>query len=178
MEKDTKVEVRSLRIIKPSSPTSHNNRNLKLSLIDQVMSSYGSMVLFYPSTSSNTNTDDSSSFEVYAKSKRLEESLSKTLVHFYPLAGRLYHNISIDCNDKGSVFLGGQINCKLLDFLEQPDLNLIHRFIPKPNKQATASNPILLVQLTGFSCGGIALGVSISHKIADGKSFSSFIQSW
>lgn len=78
------VEITSRKIIKPSSPTPYHLKTLKLSLLDQLFppTLYGPLVFLY------TNHWHGADF-VSKASKRLQESLSKTLVLFYPLAGRL-----------------------------------------------------------------------------------------
>ncbi|KAI5332613.1 hypothetical protein L3X38_022742 [Prunus dulcis] len=45
------------------------------------------------------------------------------------------------------------------------------------SKQAEAGH-LLLVQVNLFECGGLTIGVSISHKVADASTLSTFIKSW
>ncbi|GMN53165.1 hypothetical protein TIFTF001_022303 [Ficus carica] len=161
----TKIEIISRKIIKPSSPTPKNKRKVKLSLIDQTYTpSYVPMILFYNTPSKG-----------YSNS--LEKSLSKTLVKFYPFAGRLNGNVSVDCNDEGAYILEARINCDLLDFLQKPDPKLVPQFLPSSNPK-NINHALLLAQLTVFSCGGIAIGVSASHKITDGPALSYLIRTW
>ena len=51
-------------------------------------------------------------------------SLSQTLTRFYPLAGRIKANDSIDCNDDGAVFIEAQANVELSQILKDPDMDL------------------------------------------------------
>ena len=37
---------------------------------------------------------------------------------------------------------------------------------------------VMAVQVTEFLCGGIAIGVSISHKVCDGTTVAQFLQAW
>ncbi|XP_039165524.1 stemmadenine O-acetyltransferase [Eucalyptus grandis] len=48
-----------------------------------------------------------------------------------------------------------------------------YRVIPNIEEQV-----IVGVQFTFFNCGGIAIGICISHKIADGASVSAFLAAW
>ena len=163
--KTTKIEIISRKTIKPSSPTPHNKRNLKLSLIDQTYSpSFAPMIFFYSTHSKGY-------------SKILEKSLSKTLVRFYTFAGRLKDNVFVDCNDEGAYIFEARINCKLIDFLQKPDPKLVPQFLPSSNPK-NINNALLLAQFTIFSCGGVAIGVSASHKIADGPSLTYLIRTW
>ncbi|GMN62087.1 hypothetical protein TIFTF001_031159 [Ficus carica] len=179
MEKKAEVEIISRKAIKPSSPTSPQSRKLEFSLLDQVIPPiYTAVILFY---TSNTNQSNDSSFRSRSeKSDHLQKSLSKTLVHFYPLAGRLNNNTSIECNDEGAHFVEAEIHCRLSEFLKEPDPSLLSHLLPTSDPKATelARNAVLLVQLTEFNCGGIAVSVCPSHKIADASSFCEFLKSW
>lgn len=167
METKTEVEIFSRKFIKPFSPTSPHKRNQKLSLLAQTYPSiYGSMIFFY---TSNTN------------SNFILKSLSKTLVHFYPFAGRLKNdNLSIDCNDDGVYVVQAQIKGHLQNFLRKPDLKLLNYLQPTSDPQISKlpRKPISLIQLTTFSCGGTAISVCVSKKIADSSSLFSFITTW
>uniref|UniRef100_A0A2N9FW37 Uncharacterized protein n=1 Tax=Fagus sylvatica TaxID=28930 RepID=A0A2N9FW37_FAGSY len=153
-------------------------RTFRLSLLDQLCPPiYSAFIFFY---TSNPNQKGSITSQVLERSCRLQNSLSKTLVHFYPLAGRLKDAASIECNDQGAYFVEAQISCQLVDFLIQPDIELLNRISPITDPKSTqlTSDSILLIQLTAFSCGGIAISVCPSHKIIDGSSLSTFLQSW
>ncbi|XP_062079562.1 BAHD acyltransferase BIA1-like [Humulus lupulus] len=181
METKAKVEITSRKFIKPSSPTSPQNKNLKLSIIDQIVPSvYTSVILFYSSNTNNSGDSFLGDHLERSKSNCLQKSLSETLVHFFPFAGQLNNNTSIECNDTGAYFLEAQINCQLVDALKQPDPILLSHLLPTtdPNTSELAKNVVLFVQLTSFNCGGIALSVCPSHKIADASSLSKFVKSW
>ncbi|XP_020112187.1 salutaridinol 7-O-acetyltransferase-like [Ananas comosus] len=115
----------------------------------------------------------------------LKSSLSTVLASFYPLAGRLSGNSLVDCGDQGAEFFEARApNADLSEILssDEPDLGEVKKFLPCSKGEASCcdSEPtvILSVQATVFRCGGIAVGVCISHKIADGRSFFSFLQGW
>ena len=124
------------------------------------------MIFFY--TSSNTN------FTFLLK------SLSQTLVHFYPFAGRLKNDNTIDCNDEGAYVVQAKIKCSLINFLQKPDLKLLNHLLPTsdPTISAIPNKPNSLIQLNIFSCGGTAISVCVSKKIADSSSLFSFIKTW
>lgn len=50
----------------------------------------------------------------------LKQSVSKTLTHFYPLAGRIKGHLSIDCNDQGAYYVEARTNSHLNHFLNSP----------------------------------------------------------
>ncbi|CAL9025014.1 unnamed protein product [Prunus brigantina] len=170
------VEITSRKIIKPSSPTPNHLKTLKLSLLDQMFppTLYGPLLFFY------TNHWHGADFASKA-SKRLQESLSKTLVLFYPLAGRLKGPAFIECNDEGAHLLEARVNCQLADFLQQPEPKLLNHLIPETDSetaQVALGSVILLVQINVFNCGGIAIAVSPSHKIGDVTSLYTFVRTW
>ncbi|CAN0918193.1 BAHD acyltransferase At5g47980, partial [Linum grandiflorum] len=161
-----KVEPISSSFIKPSTPTPTHLQTFNLSLLDQLSPvAYGSLVLFYNSKPSSN----------------LKSSLSQTLNHFYPLAGRIKDESgsSIDCNDKGVIFTEAQASCFLSQFLQQPDPHLLRKLIPTEieSHQAFYGCP-LLVQVTCFACNGLALGVCISQKVADATTLTNFVEAW
>lgn len=160
-------------MIEPSSPTPHNQTSLKLSLLDQLFppTLYPTIIYFY-SSDHYFPSNVSESFQT---------SLSKALVHFYPLAGRLNGPASIDCNDQGAYFLDAQVNCQLSNLLKLPEHSLLNNLIPEFDHQTAhlaLGSAVLLVQMSRFNCGGIALAVSLSHKIADATSCQTFVRTW
>ncbi|KAJ0094107.1 hypothetical protein Patl1_16844 [Pistacia atlantica] len=164
-----KVEITAKEIIKPSSSTPHNLRNFKLSLLDQLAPpTYEPLLLFY-----SFNGDA-------ADSHRLKKSLSDTLTHFFPLAGRVKDNIEIDCSDYGAVYVEARVACLLSDFLKQPNADALKEFLPVEvdSTEAAGRDALLLVQSSFFSCGGVAIGVCLSHKLGDAATLSTFIKSW
>ncbi|XP_004294207.1 PREDICTED: vinorine synthase-like [Fragaria vesca subsp. vesca] len=171
MSAQMKIEIIERQIIKPSSPTPHHLRNFELSFFDQMaITIYTPLLLFFP------NTESTSKLEIC---EHLTESLAKTLTHFYPLAGRIKGSTVVECNDDGAEFVKAQVSCSLSDFLENPAVKILEQFLPAEilSKEA-GSGPLLLVQVSLFECGGMALGFSISHKIADASTLSTFINCW
>ncbi|KAK9707341.1 hypothetical protein RND81_07G190700 [Saponaria officinalis] len=116
----------------------------------------------------------------------LKKSLGKALVPFYTMAGRLQVNESngryeIDCNAEGVIFNEAETLCSLTDLggRVDPDSELIKELFCKcDNSKGWSSIPLVMVQLTRFKCGGVCLGVSEHHHVADGQSYALFINSW
>lgn len=113
----------------------------------------------------------------------LETSLSKVLVHFYPLAGRLRSldraRLELDCNSKGVQLIEASSDAKLDnlgDFSPSPDFDYLIAQIDYtiPIEEI----PLLIVQLTKFTCGGISLSFNISHVVVDGHSALHFFSEW
>ncbi|KAF7145837.1 hypothetical protein RHSIM_Rhsim04G0154300 [Rhododendron simsii] len=170
------VTVTSTETIKPTSPTPLHLKPHKLSFLDQlhptIFSHVGLYYLLDNSQLPNVADDILN---------QLKESLSKALTLFYPLAGRINSDQhSIDCNDEGLYYLEARVNCHLLDFLREPDLDLLNDFYPcHPTKpEPFARIYPVMIQVNVFECSGIAIGLCLSHKVLDGISTSSFLKGW
>ncbi|KAK9119966.1 hypothetical protein Scep_018059 [Stephania cephalantha] len=130
------------------------------------------ILLYYPKTNASSTTSTSTS-------TCLKESLSKCLTKFYPLAGRIKDELSIDCNDAGVNFVEAQVtNCSLLDVITNPNAHSLRQLLPLDHQPYTLQSPLLLVQVNQFQCGGIAIGVCVSHKVSDVSSLCAFVNGW
>ncbi|XP_016499658.2 epi-neemfruitin B 7-O-acetyltransferse L7AT-like [Nicotiana tabacum] len=167
-----KVKLISTEMIQPSSPTPNHLKNFNLCLLDQLIPApYAPILLFYP------NLGD---IKVHEKSALLKKSLVDTLYRFYPLAGRFKDELSIDCNDQGVNYVTTNVNCHLIEFLNEPNLESISQFLPcqPPFKVLAAGDYVTNIQINVFKCGGIAIGLCIAHKILDGVGLSTFLKYW
>ncbi|XP_021834177.1 BAHD acyltransferase At5g47980-like [Prunus avium] len=180
MASEIKVEVIRKETIKPSSPTPHHLRTSSLSVFDQLQpEAYLPLLLFYPNNISDDVVNNIDRKSLFAeRSKLLKTSLSEALTQFYPFAGEFEYNVSISCNDHGAGFIESQVNCPISKILENPDFEIIKHLLPTAiqSKQSEAGH-LLLVQVNLFECGGLTIGVSISHKVADASMLSTFIKS-
>lgn len=170
-----KVQVISKEAIKPSSPTPHHLRSFKLSLFDQFTPPvYVPIILFYP-----TNVGDGV-FEDVQRSDRLKKSLSETLTRFYPVAGRIKDNFSVDCNDEGVDYSEARVEGHLSQLLKRPEVEVLNQLLPFTihNAGSCAGDVQLAIQINIFDCGGLVIGMCFSHKIADGSTISTFINGW
>ncbi|WCJ19288.1 HXXXD-type acyl-transferase family protein [Euphorbia peplus] len=168
------VQIVSKEYIKPSSRYSSINRKpYKLSLFDQLTpTTYAPTVLFYPK---NTQNSDSN-----LAVKNLKKSLSEALNIFYPLSGRTTDNFYIDHFDEGVPFVEAQTNFRMSDFLKHQEIEKLNMLLScQPfTKEIDMNVPLFQVQFTLFKCGGISLGLSVSHKLIDGATGKAFLTSW
>ncbi|KAL7199792.1 hypothetical protein ACSBR2_021986 [Camellia fascicularis] len=112
---------------------------------------------------------------------QLENSLTDTLTRFYPLAGRyIKADRVIYCNDQGVDYVEARVDVQLLEFLAHGDKpELFNQFIqPETGVVDETTDPLLAIQLSMFECGGLAIGVSIAHRIADASTLSTFLNAW
>ncbi|OVA15977.1 Transferase [Macleaya cordata] len=122
----------------------------------------------------------------------LKDSLSRTLVHFYPLTGRLAthkdatqnppsYYIYIDCtNPTGAEFIHAVADITLDDVLTPVDVPEIVRafFLYSGAVNHDGHDlPLLGVQITELK-DGYFIGCSFNHCVGDGTSFWHFLNSW
>ncbi|KAA8529712.1 hypothetical protein F0562_034188 [Nyssa sinensis] len=170
-ETAVEVEVITIETIKPSSPTTHHLRNYQLSFLDQISPPvFMPLVLFYPLDHGETKLSN------VDKSNQLKTSLAEALTRFYPLAGRVIGNLSINCNDDGVPFIEARANCQLSEVLCNPIPGELNKFIPY--ELDDVRDLLMVIQVTFFDCGGMAVSLGISHKVADALSFFMFLNSW
>ena len=165
------VEIISNEIIKPSSPTPDHLRHYQLSFLDQLCpKAYSPLVFFY-----ELNIGDHDINEI---SNKIETSLSEVLTLFYPLAGRLNNDRFVDCNDEGVSFSVARVNSPshLSDAINNPLPSELCKYLPFELNQLTEFS--VGVQLNIFQQGGIAVGLCISHRIADALSCIMFVKTW
>ncbi|XP_059313783.1 acetyl-CoA-benzylalcohol acetyltransferase-like [Lycium ferocissimum] len=107
---------------------------------------------------------------------KLQKSLAETLTKFYRLAGRLSNgDLSIHCNDEGVEYVESKVNADLAEFLHEGlKIELLNDFLPTD----LPSSLLLRIQVNTFNCGGLVIGINISHIIADGFTLGSFFKDW
>ncbi|XP_024524907.1 shikimate O-hydroxycinnamoyltransferase [Selaginella moellendorffii] len=111
----------------------------------------------------------------------MRESLSRLLVPYYPLAGRMRRRErlttiqELHCNDAGVMVVAAMANTALGDARQCP---IEHELYPEPRVRDPANAPLLKIQVTKFQCGGIAVGVLTCENILDASSSFPFLRAW
>ncbi|KAE8729034.1 hypothetical protein F3Y22_tig00004004pilonHSYRG00011 [Hibiscus syriacus] len=114
----------------------------------------------------------------------LKYSLSKVLVDYYPLAGRLRpcddHKLQIDCNGEGAVFADAfmDITCEQFLQLSRKPNRSWRKLLYRVEVHSSLEIPPLVVQVTNLRCGGMILCTAINHCICDGIGTSQFLHAW
>jgi len=110
----------------------------------------------------------------------IKEALSKALVYYYPLAGKITTlddgKLGINCNGDGVPFLESNANCELssLHYLEGIDVPTAQKLVfDNPSQDQTSPHP-LVFKVTKFLCGGFIIGMGLSHSVCDGYGASQF----
>ncbi|XP_038985191.1 myricetin 3-O-glucosyl 1,2-rhamnoside 6'-O-caffeoyltransferase AT2-like isoform X2 [Phoenix dactylifera] len=114
--------------------------------------------------------------------KVIREALSRALVPYYPVAGRIVDSHQgepeVACTGDGVWFVEASVNCNLGDVnhLERPLMIPKQALLPCPSPETKEKDAILLVQVTGFTCGGFALGIRFNHAFFDGIGVGQFLK--
>lgn len=169
-----KPQILSKKLIKPSTPTPRHLHQLKLSIMDQLIPlTYLNMIFYYSPMEKNRVKNRE-------RCRELEKSLSDALTEFYPLAGRLVvEDLVVDCNDEGVEFFEAQVSGKIADFVHGGSMaEQLDQFLPWDHGADPATAPLAAIQINLFDCGGIVVGVRVSHKISDAFSIITFVNAW
>ncbi|KAL5701377.1 shikimate O-hydroxycinnamoyltransferase [Ranunculus cassubicifolius] len=167
-----KISINKSSMIVPSEETP--KCSIWTSNVDQLFRGHVLCLYIYkPDGSSNF-------FDVGA----LKDGLSKVLVPFYPIAGRVNWNThgraEILCNGEGALFIEAETGSSLEDFGDfAPGMDKLKHLVPTVDmSEDPSSTPILMVQMTRFRCGAVALVLALDHTAADGASVLHFTKSW
>ncbi|KAK4279944.1 hypothetical protein QN277_011638 [Acacia crassicarpa] len=119
--------------------------------------------------------------------RRLKRSLSLTLLHFYPLAGRLVttlhpsYSIFVDChNGDGAKFIYATLDMTVSDIVSPVDVPPVVQSLFDLNKAVNHDGhtlPLLSVQVTEL-IDGVFIGCTMNHCLADGTSYWRFFNAW
>ncbi|KAI3934672.1 hypothetical protein MKX01_012212 [Papaver californicum] len=121
---------------------------------------------------------------------QLKTSLSSTLDHFYPLAGRIGttahdddNTISfyIDCKPAGADFVHASADITIADIMDSTHVPRIVQYsfftLNDVVNYDGRSKPLLSVQVTEL-IDGFFVGCSMNHTVCGGKAFWLFFNSW
>ncbi|KAJ0030969.1 hypothetical protein Pint_14413 [Pistacia integerrima] len=171
------IHVKKVSVVHPAQETP--SHSLWISNLDLFNAQFGQVPMVYFYRRPPQPPSDRSDF---FDSSLLKEALSKALVAFYPLAGRLGRDgngrLQIDCNGEGVLFIEAETSCAMEDDFT-PSLKM-KQLVPAIDYSTSdiSFHPLLLLQVTYFKCGGICVGIGWHHILGDGVSAFHFIKSW
>ncbi|XP_039855338.1 acyl transferase 15-like [Panicum virgatum] len=172
----------SSMVVRPSEPeptaaTSSADGTIKLSSFDMVFA-----------------MEPITGFHVFEHPMReaaetIKGALSRALVPYYPISGRMVvagpggDEFHIRCSGDGVAVVAASANRALKDaefFARSPDTRtppLVEELaVYYPAERCGLADPLLLMQVTEFSCGGFVVGVTWNHGVADGAGMAQFLK--
>lgn len=113
--------------------------------------------------------------------KVIREALSKALVPYYPLAGRLRESkpgcLQIECSGEGVWYVeaSSQSTLHSVNFFDDVHSIPYDHLLPVAIPQTQQIDPIVQMQVTEFGCGGFVIGLIFCHSICDGLGAAQFL---
>ncbi|KAK9067741.1 hypothetical protein SSX86_011852 [Deinandra increscens subsp. villosa] len=113
-----------------------------------------------------------------AAGSTIREALSKALVPYYPLAGRLSSDGStINCTGDGVWFVETTADCSLhsVDYFKDVTTIPFDDLLPLHPHEDQGVDPLVLMQITEFEGDGFVMGLTFCHTICDGLGAAQFL---
>ncbi|KAH1079352.1 hypothetical protein AAZX31_19G227400 [Glycine max] len=116
----------------------------------------------------------------------IRQALAKTLVFYYPFAGRLREGpdrkLMVDCTGEGVMFIEADADVTLYQFggeaLQPPFPCFQELLYNVPETEEITNTPLLLIQVTRLKCDGFILAFRFNHTIGDAGGISQFMNAW
>ncbi|CAL0302600.1 unnamed protein product [Lupinus luteus] len=173
-----KLEMKEVVFVKPSNPISSSI--LSLSDFDRRTdcNGLGQIILVYQSQNIDSPTNKLDPFVV------IKEALSKALLYYYPLAGRVVENddgkLSVHLEPSHGVpLIEANANCHLssLEYLDGNDVEIANKLaFDLPLQDKNGHEYPLVLKVTKFLCGGFTIGLGVSHVVCDGVGVAQFFK--
>ncbi|KQJ83475.1 benzyl alcohol O-benzoyltransferase [Brachypodium distachyon] len=163
------------QLVAPAGPTPRELKRLS-DLDDQEgLRFYRSVVHFYRASPSKRHADPASV---------IRDALAATLVHYYPVAGRLRElagrKLVVDCTAEGACFVAADADVALDQFGDTlcPPVPCAGELLclPESNSDVVIDRPLLYVQVTRLRCGGFVLGIQMCHSLVDAPGGAQILQ--
>lgn len=115
---------------------------------------------------------------------RVRAALSRALVPYYPLAGRVRVRadglgLEVVCRAQGAIFIEATSDCTTSEFERSPRYcKQWRKLLSLPVDDVLKGAPPLVVQLTWLSDGAATLGAGFNHCLCDGIGSGEFLNSF
>ncbi|OEL16866.1 Methanol O-anthraniloyltransferase [Dichanthelium oligosanthes] len=172
------VRKSSAVVVRPSPEPGTTRGTIKLSSFDQGLYKVPntSLLLF--------------EHPIHNAAETIQGALARALTHYYPIAGRIIvagatgdddEDVHVECNDEGVEFVAASTHHTLKEvvcFDRSPGARklLDELAVYYPAMTCGPGDPLLLMQVTEFSCGGFVLGATWNHAVADGAGMGQFLR--
>ncbi|XP_038900932.1 benzyl alcohol O-benzoyltransferase-like [Benincasa hispida] len=116
--------------------------------------------------------------------KVIKEAVSKTLVFYYPFAGRLREGFGkklfVECTGEGILFIEANADVSLHQFQDssslQPPFPCMDQLLYHvPNSDGILDSPLLLIQVTRLKCDGFIFAMRFNHTMCDAYGIAQFM---
>jgi shikimate O-hydroxycinnamoyltransferase len=109
----------------------------------------------------------------------LESGLAKALAEYPEWAGRL----GVDADGNRAILLNDDVGARFVEATADVTLHSVLPLKPTPevmslHPSADGAEELMLVQLTRFACGSLAVGFTAHHLVSDGRATSNFFVAW
>ncbi|VAH74753.1 acyl transferase 15-like [Triticum aestivum] len=158
-----------LVVVQPSEPVTATGSEIALSTYDKVVPMVETVFCVYE-------------HPIQEPAEIIRRGLSQALVHYYPIAGRLATgatsgDVVIKCTGEGVSFVAASANCAIKDVADLCDSSLQEELaLYYPAVGFSHSEPLMLMQVTVFSCGGCIVGLTWNHQLCDGIGLAQFFR--
>ncbi|CAA0813491.1 (Z)-3-hexen-1-ol acetyltransferase [Striga hermonthica] len=172
-----KVTRKNPELLRPAKPTPHEFKSLSDIDDQEGLRFHAPFMQFYRKSPSMEGKDPVGF---------IRAAVSRALVYYYPLAGRLREvtgrKLVVECTGEGVLFIEADADVSLAEFgvSPQPPFNCFEELLydvpdSGPGSGGVTGCPLILIQVTRLKCGGFIFGIRFSHTIADGKGLVQFM---
>lgn len=170
------VKRQAPELVVPARPTPREVKQLS-DIDDQESLRFQIPLIFF------YRNDPSSSMRGRDPVKVIREAISKALVFYYPLAGRLKEGydrkLMVECNAEGVLFIEADANFtleQLGDDIQPPCPYLNQLLYDVPGSDGILGCPLLLIQATRLTCGGFIFALRLNHTMCDAFGLVQFLK--
>ncbi|KAK6117506.1 hypothetical protein DH2020_048726 [Rehmannia glutinosa] len=167
---DLKLTFQESTLIFPSQQT--QKRSFFLSNLEQFLNFNAQTAHFFHA---------SPDFPPKTVAQRLRMAVEKVLVPYDFMAGRLKWNgplgrVEIECNGAGVGFVVAcsELSVDEIGDLFCPNLGFKQLAVQRLENLDDHDQPLCVIQITSFKCGGFAIGMSVNHMLLDGLAAKMF----
>ncbi|XP_038902687.1 benzyl alcohol O-benzoyltransferase-like [Benincasa hispida] len=115
--------------------------------------------------------------------KVIKEAIAKTLVFYYPFAGRVREGpgrkLFVECTGEGILFIEADADVTKEQFSDALPYSLskVEDIIYNPpNSDGILNSPLLLIQVTRLKCGGFIFAIRFNHTMTDAFGIVQFMK--
>lgn len=168
-----KVHRREPELVTPAKPTPHEFKPLSDIDDQEGLRFHIPVIQFYRYDPSMQGKDPV---------RIIREALAKTLVFYYPFAGRLREwpdrKLVVECTGEGVLFIEADADVTLEQFgdaLQPPFPCLEELVFDVPGSSGVLNCPLLLIQVTRLKCGGFIFALRLNHTMSDAPGLVQFM---